>query len=171
MRTPLLVALSLPLLCACRFERREPVADSTRVDTTRTEQRALPPDSAVAWKFTPPPTWNERVRSVFVTEEDRVRLFQNARAAQRFDYLPHDTTVVPQTLLLITVYDSTAWTKVDLPDEPPVGEVITKAAGLVYVASLPQSNPFAEKSADFREFARHSVTAPDVRKRFQVVSR
>jgi hypothetical protein len=168
MRTRL--AVLLLLATACRLERREPTVDSTRADTSRTEQRALPPDSAVAWKFVPPPSWDARTRSVLVSDEDRVRLFQGARAAQRFDYLPQDTSVVPQILLLITVYDSAAWTKMNKPDEPPVGEVIARERGMVYIASLPQSNPFAEGSADFKEFEKRSVTVERVRSSFQVVS-
>ena len=171
--------LPLPILLAvsaCRMERREPTADSTRAEAVRADSAAvelspLPPDSAIAWKFIPPASWAERTRSVLVSAEERVRYFQGARAAQRFDYLPHDTTVVgAQTLLLITVYDSLAWARIDRADEPPVGEVITRERGMVYVASFPQSNPFVEGSADFRDFARRTIGIDEVRKGFQVAS-
>ena len=172
-------AYVLPLLLAvtaCRMERREPTVDSTRAEATLADAAAvepspLPPDSAIAWKFIPPVSWAERTRSVLVSAEERGRSFQGARAAQRFDYIPQDTTVVAaQTLLLITVYDSVSWAKLDRPDEPPVGEVITRERGMVYVASLPQSNPFAEGSADYRDFARRTIGIAEVRKGFQVAS-
>jgi hypothetical protein len=173
---PASVLSLLLVVAACRMERREPTADSTRAAATRADSAAvelspLPPDSAIAWKFVPPVTWAERTRSVLVSAEERARYFQGARAAQRFDYLPQDTTVVgAQTLLLITVYDSVAWTAIDRADEPPVGEVITRERGMVYVASLPQSNPFAEGSADFKDFARRTIDIEQVRKGFQVAS-
>lgn len=166
-----LLVAALLLITACRLERREPTVDSTRAaDTTRIPQRALPPDSAVAWKFLPPPSWDDRVKSILVSESDRAQYFENARAAQRFDYLPQDASIVPQTVLLITVYDSLAWKKIEVPDEPPVGDVITRARGMVYIASLPQSNPFAEGSPDYKAFEKRSVTLEEVRRRFQVVS-
>jgi hypothetical protein len=52
---------------------------------------------------------------------------------------------------------------------PPVGDEITRERGNVYVASLPQSNPFAPGSADAKAFDARAGPLADVRKGFRVV--
>jgi hypothetical protein len=77
--------------------------------------------------------------------------------------------VVPQTLLGVYVYDSTAWARLEREGGPPQGVVIGQGAGVVYVAGFPQSNPFAPGSRDAQEFDRRSVSREYVTRAFRGV--
>lgn len=158
--------LGLVMLSACKGRDGGDARTDSAAGATASNAPAAP---AVAWKFATPPSWLERTRSVPIEEPERARLYPGARAVERFEYLPIDTTVVPQTLLLITVYDSTTWETMSKAEGPPVGEEITRERGNVYVASLPQSNPFAPGSADAKAFDARAVTLDDVKKGFRVV--
>jgi hypothetical protein len=67
-------------------------------------------------------------------------------------YLPTDTTVVPQTLVVIATYDSAAWSAVRAEGGPPPGDSVAFRNGKVFVVGLPQSNPFAPGSVDAVRF-------------------
>lgn len=67
-------------------------------------------------------------------------------------YIPRDTAIIPQTLVVIAVYDAAAWTKVKAEGGPPPGDSIASGNGRVYVAGLPQSNPFTQGSIDAVKF-------------------
>jgi hypothetical protein len=60
----------------------------------------------------------------------------------QFVYMPADTARAAQGLLDVTVYDSADWIALSAEPGPPPGEVIAEREGRVWVASLPQSNPF-----------------------------
>jgi hypothetical protein len=124
------------------------------------------PDSptAIAWSFDAPPSWGDRVQL-----EDNATMPGAWRSARLFVYTPRDTTVRPQTLLAIIVYDSAAWAELRREEGPPQGDSLSSHAGQVFVASLPQSNPFAQGSADARTFDSLVVDATEVRRRFRVM--
>ena len=123
----------------------------------------------VSWRFTPPPAWDERVRVSEDPEGERALRAQGIRSARLFEYLPRDTTIVPQTLLGIYAYDSTAWARLAAAGGPPQGELLLQQGGVSYVAGLPQSNPFAPGTADHAEFERRAVDLTYVRGAFRVV--
>jgi hypothetical protein len=54
---------------------------------------------------------------------------------------------------------------------PPQGDSLTSANGQVFIASLPQSNPFPAGSADARTFDSLAVDLAAVRKAFRVLTR
>lgn len=124
---------------------------------------------ALSWRFEAPQSWDDRVRLVDDPEGEKRLAEQGIRAARLFEYLPHDTTVAPQALLGIYVYDSTAWARLEAEEGPPQGELVTRGAGVAYVAGFPQSNPFAPGSADSVEFDKRTVTMEYVRRAFRVV--
>ncbi|MEP6781987.1 MAG: hypothetical protein ABJC26_18960 [Gemmatimonadaceae bacterium] len=76
-----------------------------------------------------------------------------------FVYLPRDTTQLPQTLIVVAVYDSIAWQKVKAAGGPPPGDSVAAGSGRVYVLALPQSNPFSPGSADAVKFDSLALTA------------
>ncbi|MEP6764574.1 MAG: hypothetical protein ABJB66_09705, partial [Gemmatimonadaceae bacterium] len=78
-----------------------------------------------------------------------------------FVYLPRDTTQLPQTLIVVAVYDSIAWQKVKAAGGPPPGDSVTSGSGRVYVVALPQSNPFSPGSADAAKFDSLSLTGSE----------
>lgn len=124
---------------------------------------------ALSWRLESPPSWDDRVRVVDDAEGATRLAEQGIHASTLFEYLPRDTSVVPQALLGVYVYDSTAWARVEAEDGPPQGEVVERGTGVVYVAAFPQSNPFGWGSADSAEFEKRSVTMTYVRRAFRVV--
>jgi len=94
-------------------------------------------DSALGLRIAVPASWRGR----YTTERDTL----TGLPAQRvwlFQYHPRDTSIVPQTLMAIAVYDTANWHRVAAEDGPPVGEVVRTVGGRVAVVGWPQSNPF-----------------------------
>lgn len=67
-------------------------------------------------------------------------------------FSPADTSIRPQTLVGVAVYDSAAWTAVRAEGGPPPGDSVAAKAGRVYVVARPQSNPFVPGSPDAVRF-------------------
>ncbi|MBC7894814.1 MAG: hypothetical protein H7066_05340 [Cytophagaceae bacterium] len=141
------------LVCACASEAPRPARDTVVAAST----------NPIGWAFDVPANWDDRV-----TLDDNVPGTGTYRAARMFTYAPRDTSIVPQILLGIFVYDSAAWADVARQEGPPQGDSLTSSAGQVFIASLPQSNPFAEGSADYRTFDSLSVDLAAVKKGFRV---
>lgn len=134
-------------------------------DADMTADSAAPTiaNSPIAWSFDAPPGWDDRV----TMEDESVApgaLHQSARA---FLYVPADTSVRPQALLAVLVYDTANWARMSSEPGPPPGDTIMTAAGRVYVASLPQSNPFEGGSRDAVAFDSMSVDIDYVRRAFR----
>ena len=155
----------LALACGSKPEDgdRPDSAAQSRADSA---SASLP---ALSWRLESPKSWDARVRVVDDPEGEARLAAQGIHAATRFEYLPRDTSVVPQTLLGVYVYDSTAWAKLQAEDGPPQGEVVERGPGVVYVVGLPQSNPFGWGSADSVEFEKRTVTLEFVKRAFRVV--
>jgi hypothetical protein len=79
-----------------------------------------------------------------------------------FEYLPSDTTIRPQALLVVAVYDSAAWRSVRAEEGPPPGDSVAARHGRVYVVGLPQSNPFLPGSPDAAVFGILQLRPPEV---------
>ena len=67
-------------------------------------------------------------------------------------YLPADSSIRPQTLVVVAVYDSATWSAVRAEAGPPPGDSVAARAGRDYVVGLPQSNPFPPGSKDAVRF-------------------
>lgn len=117
----------------------------------------------LAWAFDAPAVWGDRVRLEDATEATR------HLSARVFNYLPRDTTIAPQGVLGIVVFDSAQWARARAEEGPPPGDSLASVNGQVFVASLPQSNPFAPASADFLAFDSLTVTLDAVRRTFRVL--
>lgn len=126
-------------------------------------------EEAVSWRFEAPQNWDDRVRIVGDPKGPERLAEQGIHAARLFEYLPHDTTIVPQTLLGVYVYDSTAWARLEAEDGPPQGDVVARGPGVAYVVGFPQSNPFASGTVDSVEFEKRTVTMDYVKQAFRAV--
>lgn len=124
---------------------------------------------SLSWRFTAPETWDERVVLVEDPDGSEQLAREGIHSGRLFNYLPYDTTVVPQTLLGVWVYDSTAWARLEAEGGPPQGELIRSGPGVAYVVGFPQSNPFRPGSRDSAEFDRREVTMEFVQSAFRVV--
>ena len=131
-------ALGLLGLLACR--------DSTPEATPAATPRAA--DSAAAtssYELVLPTRWTGHYRVDSLSTQERGLA---KPGALNFVYLPSDSAIRPQTLLVIAVYDSSAWRAVLAEGGPPPGDSVAAKAGLVYIVGLPQSNPFPPATAD-----------------------
>ena len=97
-----------------------------------------------------PPRWKGhfRVDSLSTAERGRAR-----PGAVVFEYVPSDSTLRPQALLVVAVYDSVSWLAVRAEGGPPPGDSVAARRGRVYVVGLPQSNPFSPHSTDATVFS------------------
>lgn len=138
------------------------LAGCTRRDAAPPAASPEPPHP-LAWAFEAPASWGDRVR----LDDDAGP--GAALSARRFLYLPADSTQRPQVLLGIVVYDSAQWALLRAEEGPPPGDSLTAANGQVFVAGLPQSNPFVATSADARAFDSLAVDLAAVRKAFRVL--
>ncbi len=149
--------------------RREPGVVAALLLTTALACAPEPPPppaaapSPIAWAFDAPSHWDDRVT---LAEDEAPGDYLSARV---FLYAPRDTTVRPQVLLGVVVYDSATWARVAAEPGPPQGDSLTSAAGQVFVAGMPQSNPFVPGSADALTFDSLTVSLDTVRLRFRVV--
>ena len=94
-------------------------------------------DADVGLSVSVPASWRGR----YTTERDTVTGLPALRV-WLFQYHPRDTSIVPQTLMAIAVYDTASWRRVSAEDGPPVGEVVRTSGNRVAVVGWPQSNPF-----------------------------
>ncbi len=162
-----LAAAGVALLAACAEKAEKGgTGDSAAAVAEKTVDAPL---QALSWRLESPASWDDRVRIVDDPEGVQRLKEQGIHAARLFEYLPRDTSIVPQTLLGVYVYDSTAWAKLEREEGPPQGEVVARGPGMVYVVGFPQSNPFAPGSADSVEFDKRAVTMEYVKRAFHVV--
>ncbi|MDP1857358.1 MAG: hypothetical protein Q8K82_01735 [Gemmatimonadaceae bacterium] len=127
------------------------------------------PHAPLSWRFDVPSVWDDRVRMVNDPEETDRLAAQGIHGARSFEYVPRDSSEVPQRLLGVWVYDSSAWDKVSAEPGPAQGDEIARGPGVVYIAGLPQSNPFAPGSVDAPEFDKRTITLDAVKRNFRVV--
>lgn len=76
-------------------------------------------------------------------------------------YLPRDSSAIPQTLVVVAVYDTAAWSRVKAEGGPPPGDSVFASNGRVYILGLPQSNPFALGSPDALKFDSLALTTAE----------
>jgi hypothetical protein len=77
-------------------------------------------------------------------------------------YLPTDTTIIPQTLVVVAVYDSAAWVSARSADGPSLGDSLMARNGRVYVLGVSKSNPFPPGSVDALKFDSLALTPVDM---------
>lgn len=108
--------------------------------------------------LTPPERWTNRFRTDTLPTVERGTALPGAL---NLVYVPVDSTAIPQTLVVVAVYDSAAWRAVKTEGGPPPGDSVMTHNGRVYVLSLPQSNPFEAGSADALSFDSLALTAAE----------
>jgi hypothetical protein len=117
------------------------------------DRNAAAPDSASSslgsYNLALPDRWKGHFRVDSLSTQERGSALPGAVV---FNYLPSDSTIRPQALLVVAVYDSAAWQAVRKEGGPPPGDSVAAKNGKVFVVGLPQSNPFAPGSPDAMVF-------------------
>lgn len=165
-----LVALVLPLVVRWRANVAAERGATGRPRTAAPAGASAPAtrsvyqNSALGWSFAWPDSWATRVRAVTPRPPRPPRPGEPRwREAVEFTYAPLDTATLPQVLLRLSVYDDTVWIRLSTAEGPPVGDAVAVGRHFIYVASLPQSNPFAPGSPDAAQFDRMTMTVDGVR--------
>jgi hypothetical protein len=143
---------AIPLLAAlaCRAETPASRAAANDSAISGAAPGAVVAGDTMYYELLLPVRWQDhfRVDSLSTAERGRAR-----PGALVFEYLPSDSTLRPQALLVVAVYDSAAWQAVRAEGGPPPGDSVASRRGRVYVVALPQSNPFAPGSPDATVFS------------------
>ena len=155
-------------LAGCRGGERPKgvVADSAKAPAADAHQETM---TAPTWRMDIPDSWDSRVLVIDDPGGLAALRKEGIHIARRFDYVPRDSSIVPQVLLGIFVYDSAAWAALDAEDGPPQGQLLARGPGVAYVAALPQSNPFVEGSPDSDEWLKREVNLEYLKQHFRVV--
>jgi hypothetical protein len=138
-------AILLILMAGCRAAT--PDSQRTAGDTS---VAAVVADSTGTYELDLPARWQGHFRVDSLSTAERGRAQPGAFV---FQYLPSDSTLRPQALLVIAVYDSAVWRAVLAEGGPSPGDSVAARNGRVYVVGLPQSNPFAPGSTDATVFS------------------
>lgn len=139
------VAILVPAFLGCGGGSESPPqssADSTPTSATAVSRFAAPGGDYV---LELPTRWagHYRVDSLSTAERGKAR-----HGVLVFSYLPSDSTIRPQVLAIVAVYDSASWAAVRSEGGPPPGDSVIARGGRVYVVAQPQSNPFPPQSSD-----------------------
>ena len=145
MQKSLMGTLLLVAALGCGGSKGEPAG--TPADSAPATPIVAGPDAS--YELMLPARWAGvyRIDSLSTQEQGTAR-----PGALNLVYLPADSTVRPQTLVVVAVYDSAAWAAVRAEQGPPPGDSVAARAGRVYVVGLPQSNPFVPGSRDAVRF-------------------
>ena len=172
MRRLFLVAVVATLaLAACSkhnaSQERAARSDSAVVATSSSSTPIVVHAAGV--HFDPPSTWPRRYY--------RVEAKSGPLAEAEQDGAAHDVTVHYQpdqpghreaSLCRIVVFPRHEWARVDSEDGPPVGTVIDSLHAWVYVAQMPQSNPYPSGSPDAEQFDAMRLSIRELRARFSI---
>jgi len=156
------VPLVLGLVLAC--DRTEP----------RWAGPQQPPMSAAAvydspeagFTFALPPAWQGGYRIDARHGGDADRVAPRSRHAVTFQYVPLASAVPEQVLLRILAFGRADWEAIVKAAGPQPGMQVGERADVVYVASVPQGNPFDKGSADWKRYGAMALSPDQVRQAF-----
>jgi hypothetical protein len=99
--------------------------------------------------------------------QDATAVYPGADYRVAFDYRAEQPGHRDQPLLELLVYRRAAWARV-AKSRPAVGAVIDSTGGWVFVAALPDSNPYRKDLLDADQFAHMALSFADVREAFSI---
>ncbi|WP_409174528.1 hypothetical protein [Brevibacillus fortis] len=103
------------------------------------------------FSFKPPISWNGNYKVNQYAGADADKILPSAKHVVQFDYATKDGKS-SETLLMISVFTKTDWTRLSSEAGPPVGTSIAESNDMVYVYTTPQSNPLDSQSEDGKLF-------------------
>jgi len=153
-------------------------------DATRNEASARDSDSAVVatsasnpavvvreagLRFDPPSTWpRDRYRVDVQSGADAAEQQPNATHWVALQYRPEQSGQDETSLCRFVVFSHDAWTRIAAEAGPPLGTLIGGIDDWVYIAQLPQSNPYSSESLDGPQFDAMRLSIREVRARFAI---
>ncbi len=130
-------------------------------DRERATAPAVPPPPASAaaqaapaipeFSLTLPESWSGRYRMEKSEGEAASRVVPEALQVVEYLYQPITPELQEQPLLMVIVLKQNNW-QAKQKEGPPLGEVLAAHSGYVYVAALPQANPYGKKGEDAERY-------------------
>ena len=115
------------------------------------DNQELYTNSQANFIFKLPVSWNGHYKTSQYSGKNANQIMPSAKHVVQFDYTAKNGKDT-EMLLMISVFSKNDWSRLSSEEGPPVGSVITKANGMVYVYTVPQSNPFDPQSKDGKLF-------------------
>lgn len=145
--------------------------DAARSDSAVVASAAGPPIvvRAAGVRFATPSTWpSERYRVEAKSGEGAYTEQAGASHWVAVHYRPEEPAHNEASLCRIVVFSHDTWARIDAEGGPPLGTLIETAGGWVYVAQLPQANPYSTDSSDGKQFDSMRLSIRDLRARFVI---
>ncbi len=119
-------------------------------------------------RFDPPSTWpRDRYRVDVKSGADADQQQPNATHWVALQYRP-ESDADENSLCRFIVFSRDAWTRIENETGPPIGTMVDTIDGWVYIAQLPQSNPYSPESLDGPQFDAMRLSIREVRARFAI---
>ncbi len=120
-------------------------------------------------RFDPPSTWPPgRFRVEVKSGDEAAEQQPGATHWVAMHYQPDQPGHREASLCRFVVFSHDEWRRIEGDAEPPVGTLIESAEAWVYLAQLPQSNPYPSESLDATQFDAMRLSIRDVRARFSI---
>ena len=146
--------------------KREAGAPASASSRTKPHEPFVIPEAGI--RFNPPAGWDlARVRVDTRAGHDADAAHPGAEYSVAFDYRAEQPAHHDVPLVEIIVFRRTAWTRV-ADSNPSVGAVVDSTGGWVFVAALPDSNPYRKDLLDADQFDAMTLTFAEVREAFSV---
>ena len=143
----------------------------SREEPPREHSTALAPlvSREAGIRFMPPLRWSrDRVVLTELRADSAAVKLTGAIHGVSFDYKAEQPGHRNQSLLRILVFDQTRFDALLAEGGPPAGEPIASVGDWVYVAALPQSNPYRAETLDADQFDAMRLSLEDVRAAFTI---
>lgn len=133
------------------------------------EQRSLWTDAAAGFAFRVPPAWNDHWDVAIHEGAEAAQRGSGASTVVEFTCRPVTAGTRPEILVAIVVMDRARWEAMRKEEGPPPGDLLAERGDRVWLAGLPQSQPFAKGTADAARFEAMQLSLDQVKRGFALL--
>jgi hypothetical protein len=169
----MVLGLSLALAAGCGSkdskEASETTGDHEDESAAVRDQRGPFVVREAGMRFDPPESWDlARIQLDARAGSEAAAQQAGAEHWVAFDYKAEQPAHTNHPLLRLMVFPRATWRKLAAQDGPPIGAPIDSVDAWVFVASLPQANPYREDSLDAEQFDAMMLTLAEARDGFSI---
>jgi len=154
-------------------DREYPYTSRVRLDTLNytgcAEQRAVWTDAAAGFTFRVPAAWEAEWDAAIYEGAEAATRGSGARTVVEFTCQPVTPRTRTEILLAVVVLDRAGWAALRAEEGPPPGELLGERGDRVWVAGLPQSQPYPPGTPDAQRFERMQLTIDQVKHAFALL--
>jgi hypothetical protein len=167
----LLIWTAVVLIAGCQGKQTKTADQSvSELGSAPSAGRAVPSPYVIAEagvRFNPPVSWDAaRIQVNTLSGKDAAAAQPGAEFAVAFDYRAEQPSHHNNALLNLYVLHHAQWER--LARESPATTVIDSTEDWVFVASMPEENPYRSDLLDADQFEAMRLTMDDVRKAFSI---